>query len=77
MPLTDRQCEVINALAFSSMNVAEASRMLGVHRNTTFNNILLIRKKTGLDPLDFFDLQELYKMAGGDSDADEKATVSS
>lgn len=64
--LTEKQCEVIDALAFASLSIAEASRILGVHRNTTFNNIRLIRKKTGLDPMDFFDLQELYKMAGGE-----------
>lgn len=64
--LTDKQCEVVNALAFASMNVAAVSRMLGVHRNTTVYNIKLIQKKTGLNPLDFFDLQELYKMAGGE-----------
>ena len=56
---------VISALAFSSMNVAEASRMLGVHRNTTLNNIMLIKKKTGKDPLDFFDLHDLFTMTEG------------
>lgn len=64
--LTDKQCEVINALAFASMNVAEVSRMLGVHRNTTVYYIKMIQKKTGLNPLDFFDLHELYRIAGGE-----------
>ena len=64
--LTDKQCEVVNALAFASMSVSEASRMLGVHRNTTLVHIKLIQNKTGLNPLDFFDLQELFKMAGGE-----------
>lgn len=68
--LTDKQRDVISALAFSSMNVSEASRMLGVHRNTTLNNIMLIKKKTGKDPLDFFDLYDLFNMTEDQTNAE-------
>lgn len=74
--LTARQCDVINALAFASINIAEAARVIGCARNTMLWHIAKIRKNTELDPLDFFDLQELYEMAGGDGDADEKASMS-
>ena len=74
--LTDKQCEVINALAFSGMNAAEAARTLGQHRNTILYHMQEIEQKTGLNPKDFFDLQELYAIAGGNDDATEKTTVS-
>ena len=66
--LTDKQCEIINGLAFSSMNMAETARMIGCARNNVIWHVNAIKEKTGLDPLDFFDLQELYKIAGGEED---------
>ena len=66
--LTKRQCKVINALAFSSMNVSAAHRTLGCARNNMEWHINRIKELTGLDPRNFFDLHELYKMAGGEED---------
>lgn len=60
--LTKKQCKVINALAFSSMNVAAAQRVLGCARNGVEWHINRIKALTGLDPRNFFDLHELYKM---------------
>ena len=73
--LTDKQCEVINALAFANMNAEKAGRMLERHRNTVLYHVETIKQKTGLDPLDFFDLHKLFEMAGGNDDATEKTTV--
>lgn len=60
--LTDKQREVVHAIAFANMNIAEAARMLGCHRNTMPWHIEKIKEKTGLNPLDFFDLHELYNL---------------
>lgn len=68
--LTEKQHEVVSALVFSSMNVAEASRMLGCHRNTVLWHIAKIQEKTKLDPLDFFDLHDLFNMTEDQTDAE-------
>ena len=72
--LTDKQCNIISALAFSNMNIAEAARKVGYHSTNVRYHIGVIRKNTGLDPEDFFDLHDLYKMAGGENDENESAT---
>lgn len=66
--LTARQCDVINALAFCGMNMAAAARMLKCARNSLLWHVSSIKEKTGLNPRDFFDLQELYRIAGGEED---------
>lgn len=63
--LTDRDCDVIAALAFSGMREAEAARKLGCSRCNICNYVKRIHEKTGKDPRDFFDLHDLYEMAGG------------
>ena len=60
--LTDKQRDVISALVFSSMNIAAAARMVGLHRNTVLWHIAKIQETTKLDPLDFFDLHDLFNM---------------
>ena len=75
--LTQRQCDIINAYAFNNMTLDGAANELGCHRNTIFYHLSVINKKTGLDPRDFFDLHELFVIAGGNDNADEKTTVSS
>lgn len=62
--LTDRQCEVINALAFSNMHITNAARMVGLSYKRIDEHIKSIKEKTGKDPRDFFDLQDLFEMAG-------------
>ena len=73
--LTNIQREVISALAFANMNAAGAGRLLGKHRNSVTWHIEQIKNQTGLNPLDFFDLHELFEMAGGNDNADEKTTM--
>lgn len=64
--LTDKQCGIISALCFGDMNLEEAARIVGCHRNNIAYHIATIKEKTGLDARSFFDLHELYKMAGGE-----------
>jgi DNA-binding PucR family transcriptional regulator len=56
--------EVIFALAECGLNPSKAARELNVHRNTVIYHIGEIRKFTGLDPLDFFDMITLWKEYG-------------
>ena len=62
--LPDMEGEAINALAFSGMKIAEAARLAGVSQSGFIGRIERIEDKTGLNPLDFFDLQDLYEIAG-------------
>lgn len=62
--LTDKQCEAIDALAFSNMRVSEAARKCGIGWQTFSRRLEGIRRKTGLDPRNFFDLQDLFEMSG-------------
>lgn len=73
--LTRRQCDVISAFAFNNMTLDGAANELGCHRNTILYHLSVINKKTGLDPRDFFDLHELFVIAGGEENADEKVAV--
>lgn len=73
--LTQKQCDIISALAFSNMNISKAARMVGKNRNTFLVHISLIKQKTNLDPTNFFDLYELYQLSGGGNDAKEKTAV--
>ena len=74
--LTDRQCDVISAMAFGRLSVYRAAQIMGCNRGTVVFHIEQIKKKTGLDAMDFFDLVELFKIAGGEADAEKNATVS-
>lgn len=45
------------------MNARAAARRMFVHPQTIYYNIHQIRKKTGLNPTDFYDLGKLLPMA--------------
>lgn len=62
--LTDRQRDLIAALAFSSMHIGKTAQMMGVSRSVTMKMIEDLEAKTGKNPRDFFDLHDLYEMAG-------------
>lgn len=68
--LSERQIEIISALAFGNMNIAAAARMIGCHRNTLVWHIEQIRQITGKNPMDFFDLMDLFRATGGEEYAD-------
>lgn len=53
----------ILALAANNMNVSQTAVALYMHRNTLVYHIQKVKRKTGLDPLNFYDLVELVRMA--------------
>lgn len=57
--LTDIDVQVILGFADNNMNVSETSRSLFMHRNTVVYHLDKVKRKTGLDPLNFYDLMEL------------------
>lgn len=54
--MSDKDVEIIRAMADLSMNVSEVSRTLFMHRNTVIYHLGRIKKETGLDPQKFCDL---------------------
>jgi len=61
--MTLRQAETIVSLAKNNMNARAAARTMFVHHQTVVYNIKMIRRNTGLNPMDFYDLQKLLPMA--------------
>lgn len=61
--LSQLQKEAIQAFAQHSMNASETARSLYIHRNTLAYHFERIKQRTNLDPLNFYDLVELVKMA--------------
>lgn len=59
MKYIDKQ--IILNLADNRMNVCAVGRILFMHRNTLAYHIGKIKKLTGLDPLNFYDLHKLVK----------------
>ena len=55
--------KLILAYVLANMNICEAARKTYYHRNTFTHNLERIRKVTGLNPRNFFDLHELYDIA--------------
>jgi carbohydrate diacid regulator len=64
-PLDERDFCIILTLAKNNMRATETSYDLDVHRGTVMYRIEKIKKLTGLDPMNFYDLHELVKMAKG------------
>ena len=64
MKSTDK--EVILMLADCNMNAAEAARRMMYHRNTIIFRMQSIKKKTGLNPGNFYDLVKLVEIVGGE-----------
>ena len=61
--LTDIDAQIVLALAENNMNESETARSLFMHRNTVVYHIGKVKKLTGLDPTNFYDLVELVQMA--------------
>ena len=59
MMLNEIQCEIILTLADTSLCVAETARKMHFHRNTIKYHIDLTKRDTGLDPLNFADMEKL------------------
>lgn len=60
--LTKRDRECLELYAKSNMNANEAARRNFMHRNTVEYHLEQVKKKTGLNPRDFFDLAKLMEV---------------
>lgn len=61
--LNRHQKSIIVLMAQKSLKVSEVARSLEISRSKVDTALFQVRKETGLDPWNFFDLQELYQMA--------------
>lgn len=60
--ITEKNLQVILALCDNDMNVSDAARQLGLHRNTVEKHCVSILKKTGYNVKHFHDLRKIYDM---------------
>lgn len=61
--------DILITLVESGMNQSEVARRLHVHRNTVVYRLNKMRKTTGLNPLNVYDLIELIRrIKGGRND---------
>ena len=72
--MTIRQAETIVSLAKNNLNMRATAREMFVHYHTVIYNVKMIRRNTGLNPLELDDLTELLRKAKavleGDHDND-------
>ena len=61
--LTDREKEFILALAECNMSVSAVAENRYFHRNTIHYHLEKVKKRTGLNPKNFYDLIALVAMA--------------
>lgn len=61
--ITPIRCKIILALADNRMRVTEAAKELFMHYSTVIYHIRLIKAITGKDPMNFYDLIDLVRMA--------------
>lgn len=61
--MTIRQAETIVSLAKNNLNMRATAREMFVHYHTVIYNVKMIRRNTGLNPLDIVDLAELVRTA--------------
>lgn len=60
--MDERAAEIILALADHNMNITKVARVGYMHRNTVLYHIGKIKRITGLDPTNFYDLHKLVDM---------------
>ena len=72
--MTIRQAETIVSLAKNNLNMRATAREMFVHYHTVIYNVKMIRRNTGLNPLELDDLRDLLRKAHavleGDHDND-------
>lgn len=61
--MTLTQAEIVVELANCDMNITKTSRAMFMHRNNIGYHIRQIRRATGLNPLNFYELCELLPKA--------------
>lgn len=67
--MTEKDKEIIIALADCNMNENKVARRLYIHRNSVVYRSSCVKKKTGLDPEKFYDLAKLVEMVKGEENA--------
>lgn len=60
--MTDREWDTLLAFASNRLNVTQTARAMFLSPNAVCWRLNQIRKKTGLDPHDFYDLKKLLEM---------------
>lgn len=66
--ISNREKDVIFALAENNLNVSEVARKLFLNRNTVLYHIGEIKRISGFNPLDFYDLQKLIERVKADDE---------
>lgn len=61
--MTETQARAVVAMAKTSLNITKASRMMHYCDTGIYYHLCTIKKQTGLDPRNFFDLVKLYNRA--------------
>lgn len=61
--MTQLEAKIIMLLAEHNLDVSPIARILYMHRNSVMYHIRMIRKKTGKNPQDFYDICELLPEA--------------
>lgn len=64
--LTRKQKDIIFSLARNGLSQANAARELHYSPNAIWYHTQRILDKTGLNPMDFYDMVKLVALAGGD-----------
>lgn len=60
--MTEMDKEVILTLAEKNMNLSESARSMFTHRNTVVYHVSRVKKITGLNPMNFYDLCKLVQL---------------
>lgn len=58
--------EILLTLAANNMNRSETARQLYAHQNTVCYHMNKVKKLTGLDPANFYDLHRLVQHINGE-----------
>lgn len=66
--ISNREKDVIFALAENKLNVSEVARKLFLNRNTVLYHVGEIKRISGFNPLDFYDLQKLIERVKADDE---------
>lgn len=61
--MTILEARIIILLAKNQLSARKVADALLYHPNTVYYHVRGIRRKTNLNPYDFFDMQKLYPMA--------------
>lgn len=61
--MTTQEAQVVFVLAKNGLKIEPSAKQLYMHRSTLHRYIRKIKKKTGLNPLDFYDMEWLIAKA--------------